>query len=92
MEPAALGGNRQVSVTEATDEIERFARRFFVCETHRVGRDALLDGLTHVRRCTEEAVCWNEARERLMRALKVVGLNEELNAAVAIGEVGKDGA
>ena len=61
-------------------------------EPHRVGRDALLDGLAHVGRRAEEAVGGHEPFERLMRALEVVALDEEPDATLAVGEVGEDGA
>lgn len=87
LEPAAFGGDGEVAIAEATDEIERLARRLLVREAHRVGRDVFLDGFTHVWSRAEEAVGRHEPIERLVRALEVVGVDEELDAPVAVGEV-----
>lgn len=92
LEAAAFGGDGEVAVAEATDEVEGLARRLLVREAHRVGGDALLDGGAHVRGGAEEAIRRDEAFERLVRTLEVVRLDEQLHASVAVGEVREHGA
>jgi hypothetical protein len=77
VQSAAFGGDGEVAVAEATDEIERFSSGLLVREAHRVGRDIFLDGGAHVRRGTEEAIRRDEAFERLVRTLEVVGVDED---------------
>jgi hypothetical protein len=90
-ETAARGCNGQVAVAETAHEIKRFARRLLVREAHRVVRDLLLDDRAHLRRGAKESVGRHEARERLVRSLKVVRLHEEVHASHAVGEIRKDG-
>lgn len=92
VEPAAFGGDGEVTVAEATDEVEGLARRLLTSEAQRIGLDVFLDGGSHVRGGAEEAVGGDEPIERLVRALEVVGVDEELDAPRAVGEVGEDGA
>lgn len=92
LQPVSFGGDAEVAIAEATDEVEGLARRLLVREAHRVGRDRFLDGIAHVRRCAEEAIGRHEAVERLMRTLEVVRVDEELDAAIAVGKVRKHGA
>ena len=92
LQSAAFGSDGEVAVTEATDEIEGLACRLLVREAHRVGGDALLDGRAHVRRGAEEPVGGHEAGKRLVRSLEVVGMHEELDAPIAVGEIREDGA
>lgn len=89
MQSAPFGGDRQVAIAEATDEVERFLRLLLVRETERVLGHALLDHRAHLRRRAEEAIRGHEPTERLMRPLEVVALDEERDALVAVGEVGK---
>lgn len=89
MQSAPFGGDRQVAIAEATDEIERLLRLLLVRETERVLGHALFDDRAHLRGGTEEAIRGHEPTERLMRPLEVVALDEERDALVAVGEVGK---
>lgn len=92
VQSASLGGDGEVAVAEATDEVEGLPRGLLVSEAHGVGRDVFLDGRAHVGRRAEEAVGGHEAFEALMRALEVVRVDEQLDAAVAVGEVREHGA
>lgn len=87
LQPAPFRGDGQVAVTKATHEVEGLPRRLLVREPHRVRGDALLDGRAHVRRRAEEPVRRHEPAERLVRALEVVRVDEELDAPVAVREV-----
>jgi hypothetical protein len=92
METAPVRRDAQVAVAETSDEIERFLRRLLVCETQGVRCHRLLDRVTHLRRCAKEAVGGHEPFESLVRSLEIVRLHEESDAAVAVREVGEDGA
>jgi hypothetical protein len=86
------GGDGQVSVAEATDEIEGFAGGLLVREAQSVVGDAALDGLAHLGRRAEEAVGRHEPLERLVGSSEVVRLHEEVDSARAVREVGEHGA
>jgi hypothetical protein len=92
LKPTAFGGDGEVAVAEAADEIERLARRLLVREAHGVGLDVFLDGGADVRSGAEEAVRGHEAVQGLMWTLEVVGVDEELDAPVAVREVCEHGA
>lgn len=92
LQSAPFGGDGEVAVAEAADEVEGLARRLLVREPRRVGLDVFLDGGAHVRRGAEEAVRRHEPTERLVRALEVVAVDEELDPSVAVGEVREDSA
>ncbi len=86
---AAGGGDAEVLIAEATDEVEGFLRRLLLREAQRVRGDLRLHGRAHVRRRAEEAVGGHEPVEPLMRALEVVVLDEERDAPQAVREVGE---
>jgi hypothetical protein len=89
---ASLGGDGEIAIAEPAYEVEGFAGRLLAREPHGVVGDRFLDRRSHVRHCAEEAIGGNEAVERLMRSLEVVGLNEESEPAIAISVVGEHGA
>ncbi len=59
-------------------------------QAHRVVRDGLLDRLAHLRSGAEETVGGHQPRERLVRSLEVVRVDEERQAPHAIGEIRED--
>jgi hypothetical protein len=87
-----FGGDREIAIAESTDEVEGFARRLLARESHGVVGDRLFDRRADVRCSAEETIGGNEPVERLMRTLKVVGLDEESQPPIAIGVVGEDRA
>jgi hypothetical protein len=86
---AAGGGDAEVLIAEAADEVEGFVWLLLLREAERVRSHLRLDGSAHVRRRAEEAVRRDEPVEALMRALEVVVLDEQRDAPQAIGEVGE---
>jgi hypothetical protein len=84
VQSGSLRRNREIPVAQLPDEIEGFSRWLFVRETHRVFLNCLLYGRANVRRGLEEAVRGNKPAQRLVRPLKVVGLNEQAETTVAI--------
>lgn len=63
-----------------------------LCASQRIGFDVLLDRRTHLRRCSEVAGGRHQASQRLVRALKIVALDEETQPSLAVREVGEDRA
>jgi hypothetical protein len=86
----AGGCDAEVLIAEATDQVERLLHGLLLREAQRIRRDLRLDRGAHVWRRAEEAVRRDRAVDALMRALKVVVLDEELDAAKAIREVRED--
>ena len=83
------GGNAEVLITEATDEIKGFLRLLGLCETQRVRLDLRLDGGAHVRGRAKKPIRRHEAADGLVRPLEVVVLHEELDAPKTVREIGK---
>ena len=79
----------EVLVAETTHEIKRLLRWFLLRQSQRVRLHLRFDRRTHVRRRSEEAIRRHEVLDALMRTLEVVVLDEELQAAEAVREVGK---
>ncbi|HSS48269.1 MAG TPA: hypothetical protein VLX28_04925 [Thermoanaerobaculia bacterium] len=88
----AFGGNRQVLISKASDQVEGLLRRLLLSFPHGVGFDVGLDGCTYLRRCPEVPVSWHEPAQRLMRSLEVVAFDEEPEPTLAVGEVREDRA
>ena len=59
------------------------------CEPQRVVIDRPLHGVAHLRRCPEESVRGHQPRQRLMRPVEVVVVDEERKPTLAIGVVGE---
>lgn len=83
-------GDRQVAITEASDDVERLARRLFEREPCRVVGDARFDRCAHLRRRTEEAIRWDEPADALMRPLEVVRVDVEPEAPLTVREIRED--
>lgn len=86
---AAGCGDTEVLIAEPADEIERFVWRLLLCEPQRVRGDLRLDCGTHVSSGAEEAISGHEPVDALVRSLKVVVLDVERDATLAVGEVGE---
>jgi hypothetical protein len=80
-------GDQQIAIPESSNQVKRLLRRPLVSETNRVVDDVLLDRFTHLRCRAKETISRHETIERLMRALKVVVMNEEADPLLAIGKV-----
>lgn len=81
--------DRQVLITETTDEVEGLLRRLLSRQAQRIRLDGPFDCRPHVRRGSEEAIRRHQAVESLMRALEVVVLNEEREPTIAVGKIGE---
>jgi hypothetical protein len=92
LEAGAGGGDGEVAVAEPADQVEGFARWLLAGQAQGVGGDLGFDHGTHLGTGAEEAVRRRQALQRLVRALEVVVLDEEGDAALAVVEVGKHGA
>jgi hypothetical protein len=86
-ETAARRRDGEVAVAESSDEVEGLSRGLLERKPERVFLHVSLDCLSHLRRCAEEAVGWHETRERLVRSLEVVRVDEEREPPLTIGEV-----
>lgn len=89
-QPSLRRRDRQLAIAELAHEIEGLSRRSLVRHAKRVVGDALLDRGTHLRSRAEESVRRHQALDALMRTMEVVGVDEELDAALAVGEVRED--
>lgn len=79
-----------VLVAEAADEIKRLLWRLLLRQSQRVRLDLRFDGGTDLWRSSEEAIRRHDVLDALMRTLEVIVLDEKLQAAQAVGEVGED--
>jgi len=86
----AGGGNAEVLVAEATDEVKRLLRGLLLRESERVGLGLRLDRSAYLRCCAEEAISGDQAVDALVRSLEVVVLDEELHAPKTVGEISED--
>jgi hypothetical protein len=91
-QPAAGRRDAQIPVAKAPHQVKGFASGLFERQALRVGLHAGLDRGAHMLRRPEESICGDEPSEPLVRALKVVGVHEEAESALAIGKVGEDRA
>jgi hypothetical protein len=85
----AGGGNTEVLVAEATDEVKGFLWLFLLRETERVRLDLRLDRGADMRRRAKETVRRHESLDGLARPLEVVVLDEKLDPPKTIREVGE---
>jgi hypothetical protein len=83
-------GDAEVLITEPADEIERFVWGLLLCEPQGVRGDLRLDCCADVSGGAEEAICGYKSVDALMRSLKVVVLDVERYATLAVGEVCED--
>jgi hypothetical protein len=84
--------DRQVPVTQPTDQIKRFTRWLRPGQTQGVVRHCRLDRRAHRRGGPEEPIRRRCAVEPLMRPLEVVVLEEVADTPLAVLEVSKDRA
>jgi hypothetical protein len=84
--------DREVAVAQAPHQVERLPRRLLARHAQRVLHHSRLDRGSHLRGRAEEAIGGREPFQRLVRTLEVVVLHEQRRAALAIIEVGEDGA
>jgi hypothetical protein len=84
--------NTQLAISELADEIERFSSRLFQREADRVIANRAFDHRAHVRSRAEKSICGHQSLECLVRALKIVSLHVEIDAAQAVIEIGEHGA
>jgi hypothetical protein len=87
---AARGRDAQIPSSKSSHEIERFPGRLLERKPPRVLLHRALDRRPDLRRSPEESICRDEPSERLMRTVKVIGLDEELEATHAVREVCED--
>jgi hypothetical protein len=87
---AAAGGNGEVAVTKATYEVKRLAWLLLHREAQRVLVDARAQHLPHVRCRLKETVGGDEPFDALVRPVKIVAVDEERQAPLAVGEVRED--
>ena len=80
----------QIAVSEPSHQVKRLARRLLPSQPQAVVGDRLLHCRAHLRRRLEEAVGGHEAADALVRALEVVGVDEEPEATLEVGVVGED--
>jgi hypothetical protein len=79
----------ELAVAELPDQIEGLVWWLFACEPQRVGLDGLLHRFAHLRRGPEESVRRHEPRQRLVRPVEVVVVDEEREPPLAIRVVGE---
>ena len=91
-QPLAGGGDGEVAVAQAGDEVEGLAGRLLVGEPEGVAGDVQLDRGADLGRRAEEPVGGDEPLERLVRALKIVRIDEQAEAALQIRKISEDGA
>jgi hypothetical protein len=89
-QPALRRRDRQLSIAQLAHEVEGLLRRPLVRHAKRVVRDALLDRRTHLRRRAKESIRRHETLDALMRTMEVVGVDEELDPSLTVGEVRED--
>lgn len=91
-EPTLGRRNRQITIAQASDEVEGLLDGLLLGQAQGVFLDVLLDGRPDVGRGPEEAVGRHEALEPLVWALEVVGVDEELEPSRQVREVREDRA
>ena len=79
-------------VPQLPSEVEGLAGRLLECEADRVLLHRGLDRRAHLRGGTEESVGRDEAVDALVRAVKVVAIDEEAQPTLAVREIDEDGA
>ena len=92
LEARALRADAQRALSQLPHEVEGRARGLLQRELQRVSRDALLHRGAHLGGGREEAVGWRQAPNALVGPLEVVGVHEEGEALLQVGEVLEDGA
>jgi hypothetical protein len=90
--PRALGGDREVLISQPSDQVKGLLDRLLLRSPQRVCLDVLLDGRPDLRRGAEVAVRRHQSIQRLVRPLEVVPFDEERQPSLAIREVREDRA
>jgi hypothetical protein len=90
-ERSAGSRDAEVLIADAADQVERLLRRLLLCEAKRVGLDLGLDRRSHVRSRAEVPICRYQTIDALVRSLKVVVLDEQLQPPQAVREVSEHG-
>jgi len=90
---AAFGRrDRQLAIAELTHQVERLLRLLLPRQPQRVLVDVALHGVAHRRRRLEVAVRGHQARQRLVRTVEVVVVDEVTESPLAVRVVGEDRA
>jgi hypothetical protein len=90
---AAVGRrDRQLAIAELTDQVERPLGFLLPGQPQGVALHRSLHGLADCRRRPEVAVRRHQPRQRLVRAVEVVVVDEVAQPPIAVGEVGEDRA
>jgi len=92
LDATARRSNGHVPVSEAPHEVEGLLHWLLQRQPQRVGLHRGLDGCLDLWCRPEVPVGRDEAANALVRALEVVGLDEEGHPPLAVGEVTEDGA
>jgi hypothetical protein len=88
---AAVGRrDAQVAVAQPSHQVKRLARRLLAGQPQAVVDDRLLHRRAHLRRRLEVPVGRHQTFDSLMRALEVVGVDEELEPPLQVCEIGED--
>jgi hypothetical protein len=87
---AASSADAQFAIAQSSDEIKRFSRRLLERQSQRVLLDRIFDRIANLWRCAKEAIGGHESLKRLMRALKIVALYEEVDATEAVRKISED--
>lgn len=80
----------QIAVSEPSHQVKRLARWLLASQPQAVVGDRLLHRRADLRGRLEEAVGGYEAADALVRALEVVGVDEEAEPALQVGVVRED--
>jgi hypothetical protein len=91
VQSSADGSDRQIAVAEPAHHVEGLARGLFHREPCRVALHVALDGFAHLRRRSKVAVRRDEPTDALVRPLKVVRVDEQLQPSLEVFPVREDG-
>jgi len=80
----------QIAIAEPPHQVEGLSHGLLVRQARGVLVDVLLDRRAHLRRSAKESIGRHQPRQRLVRPLEVVGVDEELQPPLQVGEVGED--
>lgn len=88
-QPGTVRGDRQVLISQPSDQVEGLLHGLLLGFAKRVGFDVFLDRRPHLGCRSEISVGRHEPAQRLVRPLEVVALHEEAKPPLTIGEVCK---
>jgi len=86
---ATSRSDRKVLITKPPHQVEGLSWWLLERKAERVLLDALFDRLPHVRSGLEEAVRGHQPRQRLVRPLEIVSVDEEPNPSPTVDEIRK---